>query len=59
VFDFTASNCCIFFLPLVGLVIHLVWFIVWVISFVYVFSVGEVTQRNSDVLSFTTEIMWE
>lgn len=57
--DFTASNCCIFFLPLVGLVIHLVWFIVWVISFVYVFSVGEVTQRNSSLLSFTTEIMWE
>jgi hypothetical protein len=55
--DFTASNCCIFFLPLIGLVIHLVWFIVWVVSFVYVFSVGEVTQREG-IFNFLTEIMW-
>jgi hypothetical protein len=30
----------------------------WIVSFVMVFSIGEVTQREPP-LDFTTEIMWE
>lgn len=56
--DFTASNCCIFFLPLIGMVLMLGWFAIWLASFIFVFSVGEVTQRE-EPFSFLTEIMWE
>lgn len=56
--DFTASNCCIFFLPLIGIVLMLSWFAIWLASFIFVFSVGEVTQRE-EPFSFLTEIMWE
>lgn len=43
--DFTKSNCCVFILPTFGMIFTILWFVVWIISFTYVFSVGEVTQR--------------
>lgn len=56
--DFTKANCIIFLLPTLGMIMQLIWFLVWIVSFVMVFSVGEVTQRESP-LQFLTEIMWE
>jgi hypothetical protein len=56
--SFTMSNCCIFFLPMIGLILQLAWFIVWIVSFVFVFSIGEVTQREAP-FAFLTEIMWD
>lgn len=41
--DFTKSNCCIFLLPTVGMIIQVVWCLFWIVSFVMVFSIGEVT----------------
>lgn len=56
--EFVSKNLRIYLLPLLTYIIAAAWLIIWIVSFVYVFSVGEPTQRAAPY-QFITEIKWD
>lgn len=55
--EYVAKNLRIFLLPLVSYFICAIWFTIWIVSAVYVFSIGEPTAREG--YPFITEMKWE
>ena len=56
--QFVASKFSIFLVPLVFFVIILIWMTFWIISAIYVYSVGEVVQLGQINWSDTTRYVW-
>jgi len=56
--EYVSKNLRIFFLPLVAYIVAGLWLTVWLVSFIYVFSIGEPVAREPPY-QFITEIKWE
>ena len=56
--NYISSNLRIFLLPIITYIFALLWFCVWLVSFIFIFSIGEPVQREPPY-SFLTEIKWE
>ena len=55
--EYVAKNLRIFFLPLCAYFVCAVWFACWLVSAVFVFSIGEPTSREG--YEFITEMKWD
>ena len=55
--EYVASNLRIFLLPLCAYIVCIIWFGGWLISAVFVFSVGEPKPREG--YDFITEMQWD
>ena len=55
--EYVAKNLRIFFLPLVAYFICIIWFTTWLVSAIFVFSIGEPVSRED--YQFITEVKWE
>ena len=56
--QYIASNLRIFLIPFVTYIVCIVWLAAWLISFIFVFSIGEPTAREAPY-QFITEMKWD
>ena len=56
--EYVSKNLRVFLLPLLTYIFAAIWLVVWLVSFVYVFSIGEPTARAAPY-QFITEIKWD
>lgn len=56
--EYVSKNLRIFFLPMVAYIVAGLWLTIWLVSFIYVFSIGEPVAREAPY-QFITEIKWE
>ena len=56
--QYISSNLRIFLLPFFTYIFAAIWFTIWIVSFIFVFSVGEATQRAKPY-DFLTEMQWD
>jgi hypothetical protein len=54
---YVADNMHIFFLPMIASIVACIWYLLWVASFVFIYSVGDPEPREAP-LSFITNISW-
>lgn len=55
--EYVSKNLRIFLLPLVTYLVAAIWLCIWLVSFIYVFSVGDPVARDPPY-QFITEIKW-
>ena len=55
--QFIASNLRIFLLPMLAYLFAIIWFSVWTVSAIFVFSIGEPAPRPE--YEFLTEMQWD
>lgn len=53
-----SKNLRIFLLPLITYIFQALWVCIWIVSFIFVFSVGDPTRRAAPY-QFLTEIKWD
>lgn len=54
---FVQANMIIFVLPAVVSLLTMIWFFVWLLAAIYIFSVGEPVPRED--YPFVTEVKWD
>ena len=55
--QYISSNLRIFALPVIAYIFAMIWFCVWIVSAVFVFSIGTPTPRVG--YEFITEMQWD
>ncbi len=56
--SFIGRNPSIFIVPVVFLFLILVWVVVWMFFAIFIYTIGEITQRPSP-LGFLSDVIWE